>query len=166
MGLREELEAVYQSLPTMKKSRCHELCMSGECKFECCTITGCSPKERKNINQFLREKRLNLPFIKDRIHAGGYILPFNNPETPKCAYIGENGCRIYEVRPAICRLFGAVKQMPCSFQPEQAAHQEYPIEAMVKIGMIPESAYENGKLETFDKIMNGEKKSSLFERTL
>lgn len=150
----------------MKKSRCHQLCLSGECKFECCTITGCSAKERKNINQFLRaNNHLRLPFVKDKMHSG-YFLPFNNPEEPKCAYIGEKGCKIYEVRPAICRLFGAVKQMPCEFQPEQAVHQEYPVEAMVKIGMIPESAYENGGLETFDKIMNGEKKSSLFERTL
>lgn len=166
MNLHEELEAVYQSLPTMKKSRCHELCMSGKCKFECCTITGCSAKERKNINNFIRENNLQLPFVTAMLMNRGYTLPFNNPEAPKCAYIGENGCRIYEVRPAICRLFGAVKQMPCEFQPEQAAHKEYPVEAMVKIGMIPESAYENGGLETFDKIMNGEKKSSLFERTL
>ncbi len=38
----------------------------------------------------------------------------------KCSYLTEKGCGIYEVRPAICRLFGAIKQMSCSYFPEEA----------------------------------------------
>lgn len=164
MELREELEAVYKTLPTMRKSKCHQLCQSGRCDFECCTITGCSAKERKNINNYIREKGLKLPFIKTK-HGLGYILPFGDKNAPKCQYIGKNGCMVYEVRPAICRLFGAVKQMPCDFQPLQARFGDYPLEAMVKIGMIPEESYnrnlENGGIELFERILDSQNHTRL-----
>lgn len=156
MELQEELEAVYKTLPTMKKSICHQLCQKGKCNFECCTITGCSIKERKNINNYIREKGLKLPFIKVK-HGLGYVLPFGDIKAPKCQYLDDNGCMIYEVRPAICRLFGAVKQMPCDFQPLQARHSDYPLEAMIKIGMLPEELKDKLDTEQFEQILDKQK---------
>lgn len=30
-----------------------------------------------------------------------------------CPYLSKNGCDIYEERPIMCRLFGAVEDLPC-----------------------------------------------------
>ncbi len=32
-----------------------------------------------------------------------------------CPYLKEGRCSIYPVRPTICRMWGAVESMPCSF---------------------------------------------------
>jgi Fe-S-cluster containining protein len=168
MGIREELAEAYEELPKMKKSKCYDLCLKGKCDFECCTITGCSAKERKNINNYIKENGLKLPMVWEKI-LRGYLLPHGNKENPKCEYIGPEGCLIYEVRPAICRLFGAVKQMPCEFQKRKASHADYPLKTMVKVGMMSEEQYqlgeENGGLELFDALL-GRKKQSIFKKII
>lgn len=30
-----------------------------------------------------------------------------------CVHLGPNGCKVYEERPLICRMFGATPHMPC-----------------------------------------------------
>ena len=39
--------------------------------------------------------------------------PFLNFDSLKCQYVGKNGCEIYEERPIMCRLFGAVEDLRC-----------------------------------------------------
>jgi len=135
--LKQKMLKKYERLPKMDATRCEKACLSGACKFECCTVSGCSPKEMRLINKYIKKNRLSLPLTQNMIGTG-YIMPSvrENGEiiddkgivefvkgtikAPKCAYLGEKGCRIYEVRPAICRLFGAIKQMPCDKFPEEA----------------------------------------------
>ena len=31
------------------------------------------------------------------------------PETPRCPLLGPDGCTVYDIRPAVCRLFGAAE---------------------------------------------------------
>ena len=39
----------------------------------------------------------------------------------KCGYLGEdNRCRIYEVRPRICRMYGVTVDLPCPLHPSAA----------------------------------------------
>jgi len=165
--INNELQTVYETLPKMTGSRCNEFCESGKCLYECCTITGCSAKERKNINKYIRDNRLGLRFIKEQ-HGPGYVLPYGKISDPKCQYIGQNGCMIYEVRPAICRLFGAVKQMPCSYQKSLAKHAEYPLEAMMNIGMMTKEQYDEGikrgGLKLFNQILNKDKEKTMFKK--
>ena len=135
---KQKMLKKYARLPKMDATRCEKACQSGACKFECCTVSGCSPKEMRLINKYIKKNKLALPLTKNMIGTG-YIMPSFLPsstdtitnedilnfvkgktKTPKCAYLGEKGCQIYEVRPAICRLFGAIKQMPCDKFPEEA----------------------------------------------
>jgi Fe-S-cluster containining protein len=38
-----------------------------------------------------------------------------------CPYLGEDGCKVYDERPLICRLFGTTPNMPC---PEERRPEE------------------------------------------
>ncbi len=136
-NLKQKMLKKYERLPKMLGTSCEEACASKKCNFECCTVSGCSPKEVRLINKYIKKNNLALPLTQNMI-GSGYIMPSvqENGEliddkaivefvkgtikAPKCAYLGEKGCRIYEVRPAICRLFGAIKQMPCDKFPEEA----------------------------------------------
>lgn len=164
MSLKSDLLAVYETLPKLKNpQKCAELCKTGKCKFECCTITGCSIREKHLINKHIAKNKLDLPYITFK-HGMGYVLPAIDEKMPKCAYLTEKGCAIYEIRPAICRLFGAVKQMPCTHMPDEAKTDEYPLEAMVRIGMLTEAQYEaglnRGGIDLFNKIMQGDNGSA------
>jgi len=129
----------YERLPKMDATKCEQACRSGKCDFKCCTVSGCSDKEARFINKFIKKNKLDLP--KTEMYIGdGYFIPsikdgklmsledivrFSTDKkewknSPKCAYLGEKGCLIYEARPAICRLFGSIKQMPCELFPEEA----------------------------------------------
>ncbi len=136
-NLKQKMLKKYERLPKMQGEDCAGACASGKCKFYCCTVSGCSPKETRLINKYIKKNKLGLPLTTQQI-GSGCIMPSvrengeliddesivefvkGSIKPPKCAYLGEKGCRIYEVRPAICRLFGAIKQMPCDKFPEKA----------------------------------------------
>lgn len=45
--------------------------------------------------------------------ASGRPLAFS-AETGKCGYLNDRGrCDVYEVRPLVCRVFGASQKLPC-----------------------------------------------------
>lgn len=136
LKLKEKMDRRYDRLPAMDGEKCAGACQSGKCKFECCTITGCTEKEKRLINKFIKREGLEFPLIKSHLEMN-YILPNNlNIESMsideftklalkkkwdvKCSYLTKKGCGIYEVRPAICRMFGAIKQMVCPYFPEEA----------------------------------------------
>jgi len=55
------------------------------------------------------EELSNLPVKSDQQHEQA-LADLN------CAYLGENGCEVYEERPLICRLFGTTESLPCPHQ--------------------------------------------------
>lgn len=147
LKLKEKMDRRYDRLPAMDGEKCSKACQSGKCKFECCTITGCTEKEKRLINKFIARNGLEFPLIKATLEMN-YILPNNlNIESMsvdeftklalkkkwdvKCSYLTEKGCGIYEVRPAICRMFGAIKQMSCPHFPEEAKEDMPANEIMV-----------------------------------
>lgn len=52
-----------------------------------------------------------------------------------CGFLGkDNRCRIYEVRPLVCRIYGIVTQAPCPYHPE-AARFSYSLEDVRRDGL-------------------------------
>lgn len=84
---RARLDSLYAELPTIT--------CQGKCQKACGPI-GMSEEEWHRI-----EERL------------GSAMPV--PVTTTCPLLREGRCRIYPVRPAICRLFGLTRAMPCPF---------------------------------------------------
>lgn len=148
--LKQKMFRKYSRFPKMAGNNCEKACASGKCKFECCTVSGCSEKERRLINKYIKRNKLELPLTNEVINKG-YIMPsikekggfIDNTDIDDfvegkiknqiCAYLGDKGCKIYEVRPAICRLFGAIKQMPCEHFPEEAKSDLPAREALINI---------------------------------
>ncbi len=86
-----EIEDVYALIPEM---HCNEGCK------KCCIDFGVPSRTRvedDRIKAFLREKGMELK------QASGKT----------CAYVSEQGCTIYPVRPFTCRLFGTSPNYLC-----------------------------------------------------
>ncbi|MDO6441689.1 YkgJ family cysteine cluster protein [Marinobacter sp. 2_MG-2023] len=62
---------------------------------DCCGPVTTSPEEMSR-----------LPVKSDAEHEAA-LEDFN------CVHLGPEGCRVYEERPLICRLFGTTQNMPC-----------------------------------------------------
>ena len=58
--------------------------------------------------------------IKLQLNAKSLTIPFNIGNL-KCDYESEKGCKVYENRPFLCRLFGTVPSLTCTEggQPER-----------------------------------------------
>ena len=77
---------------------------SFECKtgcHECCGIVPFSAAEREKAAT-VRPLEQWEPFIN------GTWVPSSALMTMKCPFVNDAGCSIYEHRPTVCRLFGAV----------------------------------------------------------
>ncbi|PIY95821.1 MAG: hypothetical protein COY66_05810 [Candidatus Kerfeldbacteria bacterium CG_4_10_14_0_8_um_filter_42_10] len=163
--MKKRLKKIYSSLPAMTEGKCAGACDSEKCNFDCCTVSGCSGRERRAINWYIIRKHLKLPLMgrKQRMPDGSYFLPndydplkyYGQDETIRCAYITGRGCAIYPVRPAICRLFGTCKEMVCSHFPEEAK-RNFPVERLVDIGLLPKRKFSkdpDGAKKIFSKLM-------------
>ena len=128
--LRSKVQEIYNTIPKFDSFDCKKACENKSCKFECCTVSGCTIVEGVLINKHIKSNKLDLPLITAEGHIG-YVLPnsnnvtdpktlykgkegFKQVTTSKCLYLGENGCKIYDQRPIISRLFGLTELMPCS----------------------------------------------------
>jgi Fe-S-cluster containining protein len=154
--IEKEVQEIYKNIPKAKVD-CHNLCKSGKCKFECCTVTGCAPVERLLINRFIEKNKLNFPLIEETQKGFGYILPNSLnadeeyllrkksiSEMPKCLYLTPEGCGIYEARPYICRIFGLGKKesfLHCIHSEEGNFSNEDTFEGMGKlINILPKGS--------------------------
>jgi Fe-S-cluster containining protein len=88
------LERIYRMIPRMV---CKGLCgWDPDREDGCCGPLAMTKLERLRIVQAVGR------------------APKADPTTHKCNMLDEeNRCRCYQVRPAICRLWGAVRAMPC-----------------------------------------------------
>ena len=94
--MADSLERIYRSVPSVK---CRGLCA------ESCGPIDMSPAERRRLT----ELGVDIPAVAD-------ILPevmAGNPGV--CPALVDNRCSVYEARPLICRLWGAVQSMPCPY---------------------------------------------------
>jgi Fe-S-cluster containining protein len=79
------------------------------CKVLChqaCGPIGMNPREGQRI----RERGVNTPHhidgLAELVVTGDYTCPALN---------ADNQCSVYEVRPMLCRLWGATEGMPCEY---------------------------------------------------
>jgi hypothetical protein len=92
---KKRLNKIYEQIPEMKCNGCGECC--GPIKWFAC--------EDVVIKEFMRKN--NIEYIK----WGVKDYAKNNF---KCPYLtNKKKCKIYEVRPIICRLQGHTKKLPC-----------------------------------------------------
>lgn len=87
------LDELYASLPALEcKGRCHDTC----------TAIDASELERER----LAERGVHLPAALAHRQLAALIA---TGQTPRCPALGPlNTCRVYDVRPFICRAFGMV----------------------------------------------------------
>ena len=87
-----QLEEIYKQIP---KSTCPSGC------GKCCGILYPSMAEIRNIKNWLARK--HLPYLE---------LTMNTSES--CPYLAEDkSCKIYPVRPFLCRILGTCSDIPC-----------------------------------------------------
>lgn len=80
-----DVKDIYKMIP---KFECKKGCSA------CCGIVPIIPQEAKNLN------------LKK-----AFVLPFSGLT---CKYSCKEGCKVYEDRPLLCRLYGVVHKMPCT----------------------------------------------------
>lgn len=95
--------------------------MTLECKGLCWGACGPVPAtatERETIRRFAEEHAI--PFVDlTRERSLGLLLDgltgALSDDELRCPYLADRRCSIYQVRPMLCRLWGAVENMPCPF---------------------------------------------------
>lgn len=96
----ERLEELYAGLPSVQcKGWCHNSC----------TAIDLSRLERSRIRE--RGFELPPPMKQERL-----LRLITEDRTPRCpALSAVNTCRVYDVRPLICRAWGVAEGMPCQY---------------------------------------------------
>ncbi|GAA1768568.1 YkgJ family cysteine cluster protein [Nonomuraea bangladeshensis] len=95
------LEGIYAKVP--------DAGCKGLCQAHCHTIAG-SKRESQRMEEagFPGLPTAAGPLLRQRLSKV--------TEAPPCAALGDDGrCRAYEVRPLICRLYGATEGLPCEY---------------------------------------------------
>lgn len=91
------LDELYARVPDVGcKGLCHQACGP----------IGMNPREHQRI----RDRGVKIPHhqegLAELVETGDYTCP---------ALDGDNQCSVYEVRPMLCRLWGATESMPCTY---------------------------------------------------
>ena len=90
---------------------CQKLCSTGKCKNDCCGPAPVLAWEIDLINKYIEKNKLDLPKVEKNKLLGIALTPTDF--SLKCRYIKKRKCAIYEVRPAICRIFGTLNRPHC-----------------------------------------------------
>lgn len=94
------LEQIYDSLP--------DVACQGLCGHEECTLINGSELERQRIS----ERGIDLgPSITSRRTIAAFVSGGHHPRCPALSPFGT--CRVYDVRPLICRAYGAAEGLRC-----------------------------------------------------
>ncbi|WP_433426222.1 hypothetical protein ACQP1V_43025 (plasmid) [Microtetraspora malaysiensis] len=90
------LEELYAQVP---QPGCKGLCADS------CGPIGMNPREQQRI----RERGVRIPHYQDAlaqlVETGDYT----------CPVLKDGQCGVYDVRPMLCRLWGAIESMPCTY---------------------------------------------------
>lgn len=92
--MTDSLERLYRAVPHVA---CRGLCTDS------CGPVPMSEAEHMRV----RAKGVDIPVIEDALTA------IKNGDAPTCPALVNNRCSVYDVRPLICRMWGAVESMPC-----------------------------------------------------
>lgn len=98
------LDDIYKKVP---KTKC-----KGKCRNSCGPIH--IPKsEMDNIKKYCQDNDKDFYQLPETIDFAKLVEDFKQGKCKYCPYLKGNTCEIYEVRPLICRLWGACETMPC-----------------------------------------------------
>lgn len=130
--LKKELFKIYNEFPQEYakelSKKCTEALKNKKCGITneiCCTVAHAYPIEKEFINNYIKEKKLNLPLIisKKDPATGAYHLPntenqgaenwYLDKQNTKCLYFKNNSCLIYKNRPINCRMTGMISMQDC-----------------------------------------------------
>ena len=85
-------------------------------------------------------------------HLIGKKIP--QPNSMRCPFVEKGGCSIYENRPLVCRLFGAVqdKRIMCSFGccPTFRLHQDYAQQSLARVFELSVAAGNSAIIDTHE----------------
>lgn len=81
-----------------------------KCKAQCCTYAPMTKREFKNIR-----KKYGLPKNHKKFSLKNDAGIFLQNENDMCAFLVENQCSVYDLRPKVCREYGVNKNLPCVF---------------------------------------------------
>ncbi|MFG3438396.1 YkgJ family cysteine cluster protein [Nonomuraea sp. NPDC047897] len=91
------LDGLYAEVPDVGcKGLCHQACGP----------IGMNPREHQRI----RERGVKIPHRRDALAELGETGDYTCPALDK-----DNRCSVYDVRPMLCRLWGATETMPCAY---------------------------------------------------
>jgi Fe-S-cluster containining protein len=97
------IELVWAEIPDV---HCKGLCT------ESCGPIGASPVEIR----MLSERGIELENVEDAL----FNVVIGRQEPNDCPALVDGRCSVYDVRPTVCRLWGAVGEMPCPYGCEPA----------------------------------------------
>ena len=110
MNDAEKLAKIDALLDTLPKFKCKEGC------YDCCGPMMLSRLEYERCIQASGRVAEDVKKeMQDNLAKGTYACPLLDKETKKCS--------VYAVRPAICRLFGVVRELQCphGYGPDKAS---------------------------------------------
>lgn len=97
-----KLEALYREIPDIDcKGLCHESC----------TIIPAAKIEIKRA----RERTGGNPFNPAAYLKEMQQSLIETPKIPKCKSLSDGKCTMYNIRPAICRLYGVAEGLECHY---------------------------------------------------
>lgn len=99
MEIIHRLNEIYSLIPQVPCRQCHQCCKQ---------IMWFKPEEI-NIRSYLKKHNLSYITWSDEEFRAHDM---------NCPYLDEDGCRIYPVRPIVCRLQGVISELYCPFQSE------------------------------------------------
>lgn len=125
----QAIDAIYAALPRME---CKGLCQA------CCTTFGMTGLEKKRIEAVVGQFKTKRVMV--RAEASKHIPGLPGPrlgihdvlECKVCPFLKEGRCSVYDIRPAICRMWGLTMQTKCQHgcQPERYLTEQEAFEFM------------------------------------
>jgi len=99
----QAIDALYATLPTLE---CQQKCQA------CCCTFGMSRLELRRIEQRVGPLEVTQHRVLDDVH-GKELGVHQTLKCAVCPMLKEGLCSIYDIRPAICRLWGLTERMAC-----------------------------------------------------
>lgn len=105
--IRKELEMIYALIPD--RVDCKDNCA------ECCGLIYWTKAEEINIREYLKEHDMEYVNMGKEQGYRHFI-----EDMKPCPYLDKDTdrCKIYPVRPSVCRLYGLVEEMECPYNPD------------------------------------------------
>lgn len=110
----------------------------GKCQESCGPII-VSRIENRSIEKYCKENKTKFKAFPTKLNPLELLKHIQDPSScTLCHYLKNNKCSIYKVRPAICRMWGTVKEMPCEWgcKPDKIMSTQESFEILEALGFM------------------------------